>query len=48
MSDQAIITDPRAAIDYVMAGNAKFTLQSAKTGKRYTYSVKAKAARTDL
>jgi hypothetical protein len=31
------ITDPAAALDFVMGGNARFTLVSKKTGKRYTY-----------
>lgn len=35
------ITDPAAALEFVMGGNARFTLVSQKTGKRYTYKASA-------
>jgi len=35
------ITDPQNALQFLEGGKAYFTLQSAKTGTRYTYRVKA-------
>jgi hypothetical protein len=40
------ITDPAAAIRFVMGGNARFTLVSKKTGKRYTYRASAPRGET--
>lgn len=34
------ITSPAAALKFILAGNAYFTLRSAKTGTRYTYRVR--------
>lgn len=34
------ITSPAAALKFILAGNAYFTLRSAKTGVRYTYRVR--------
>jgi len=39
MSDQAIITNPDAIREFMLAGKAFFTVVSTKTGKRFTYRV---------
>lgn len=36
-----VITNPSDAKAFLRAGNAKFTIKSLKTGKHYTYSIKA-------
>lgn len=35
------ITDPAAALDFALAGDARLTLVSTKTGVRYTYRITA-------
>lgn len=35
------ITDPTAAVQFIFAGNARFTVRSRKTGTRYTYRVRS-------
>src|ERR1700677_3387560 len=37
--NSARLTDPHRAIDYILAGNATFTLRSLASGTRYTYKV---------
>jgi hypothetical protein len=41
MTHPAQITDPAAALAYILAGNATVTVVSKKTDKRYTYQIKA-------
>ena len=41
MTHSAQITNPATARDFILAGNATFTLKSMKTGDHYTYQVKA-------
>jgi hypothetical protein len=36
-----MITNPTQALEFILAGNARFTLKSKATGKRYTYKVSA-------
>lgn len=33
------LADPKAALDFMFGGNARFTLKSGKTGQRVTYKV---------
>ena len=38
---QGMITDPRTALSFILAGNAVVTLKSLKTGNHFTYKVEA-------
>lgn len=38
---RAQITDPRWALDYVLAGRGKFTIVSVRSGARFTYKIQS-------
>jgi hypothetical protein len=40
MSDAHRLTDPKAVLQFVFAGNSRFTLVSTATGKRFTFRVR--------
>jgi hypothetical protein len=39
MTNAARITDPKDALNFMLAGRARFTLRSEKTGTRFTFQV---------
>lgn len=44
---RAQITDPRYALEYVLAGRGRFTIVSVQTGTRFTYKIESPRAPDD-
>lgn len=48
MTERTRLTDADCACEFCLAGNARITLQSAKTGARFTYRVRKAEDKDDL